>query len=82
MIVNWPSLAACSAFLDARRISNVLKRYVAGWRKFHREPAGTEIMPKLLSKRHFNVGLIVDHENGGGSRSLSWLARMPQCAEG
>jgi hypothetical protein len=41
----------------------VLKRYVAGLRKFHRETAGAEIMPKLLAKQHFNIRLIVDHEN-------------------
>jgi hypothetical protein len=41
----------------------VLKRYVAGWRKFHRETADAEIMPKLLAKQHFNIRLIVDHEN-------------------
>ncbi|MGB7715743.1 MAG: hypothetical protein WBL81_12410 [Pseudolabrys sp.] len=40
----------------------MLKRYVAGWRKFHRETADAEIMPKLLAKQHFNIRLIVDHE--------------------
>ena len=41
----------------------MLKRYVAGWRKFHRETAGAKIMPKLLAKQHLNVRLIVDREN-------------------
>jgi hypothetical protein len=41
----------------------VLKRHVAGLRKFHRETAVAKIMPKLLAKQHLNVRLIVDHEN-------------------
>ena len=35
-------------------------------RKFHRETAGAEIMPKLLAKQHLNIRLVVNHENEEG----------------
>ena len=34
---------------NARSITNSSERRVAGWRKFHSEPAGTKIMPELLA---------------------------------
>ena len=40
-----------------------LKRRRSGLGKFHGEPAGTQIAPELLAKQHFDIGLIVDHEN-------------------
>ena len=31
--------------------------------KFHGKPAGAQVAPELLAKQHFNIGLVIDHEN-------------------
>jgi hypothetical protein len=31
--------------------------------KFHSESTGAEIAPKLLAKQHFDIGLVINHED-------------------
>jgi hypothetical protein len=51
-------------------------------REFHCEAVGAKVVPELLAKQHFDIGLIINHENeqaharpfdfGAGSRVLQY----------
>src|ERR1700738_1229682 len=44
-------------------IGDALKCHWGGLRKFHCEAVRAEVAPELLAKQHFDIRLIVNHEN-------------------
>jgi len=65
---------------------DALKGHVAGLGKFHPETGFAQIAPELLSKQHFDIRLIIDHENekvhrcvpiGSKDQDSNALQRLP-----
>ncbi len=64
------------------RIADALQRRRRRLGKFHDEPTGAEVAPKLLAKQHFDVGLIIDHKNKDGhARTPDFAKGLPRCGE-